>query len=62
MNTLTNADIRLTDDLERRLLQEAIDSQYEWALDRAVKQFFLKIVHFFKAPEGRAYHTISATR
>jgi hypothetical protein len=62
MKTLLNSDIRLTDDLERRLLEEAIAAQQEYALDRAVKQWFLKVVSFFRAPEGRAYHTISAAR
>ena len=58
MKTL-NTDIRLTDSLERQLLQEAIEAQQEYALDRAVKQMFSKIVRLFKAPEGRVHVSVS---
>jgi hypothetical protein len=58
MKTLQNTDIRLTDALERQLLQEAIDSQQEYALDRAIKHLFQKVASFFKAPEGRVSQTV----
>lgn len=58
MKTLQNIDIRLTDDLERKLLQEAIESQQQYALDRAVKHLFHRMVSVFKAPSGRAHQTI----
>ncbi|GAA0235896.1 hypothetical protein GCM10009125_26070 [Castellaniella daejeonensis] len=58
MKTLQNTDIRLTDALERQLLQEAIEAQQEYALDRAIKRMFQKVAGFFKAPEGRVHHTI----
>lgn len=51
MNNLQNIDVRLTDALERELLQEAIDNQQSYAFDRAVGHFFGKIASFFKAPE-----------
>ena len=60
MKTLQNTDIRLTDALERQLIQEAIDAHQEYALDRAVKQMFTKVLSLFKAPEGRVQ--ISAVR
>ena len=58
MKTLNN-DIRLTDALERQLLQQAIEAQQEYALDRAVKHMFQKIAGLFKAPEGRVHTTVS---
>ena len=58
MKTLTNSDIRLTDALERQLLEEAIASQQEYALDRAIKQLFQTIASFFKAPESRVHHSV----
>jgi len=57
MKTLNN-EIRLTDALERQLLQEAIEAQQEYALDRALKQMFKKVVALFKAPEGRVHTTV----
>ena len=60
MKTLQNTDIRLTDALERQLLQDAIEAQQDYALDRAVKQMFKKVVRLFKAPEGRVQ--VSAVR
>lgn len=53
-----NSDIRLTDALERQLLAQAIEAQQTYALDRAVKQFFQKIMSFFKAPKGRVHNTV----
>lgn len=55
-----NTDIRLTDALERQLLQQAIESQQEYALDRALKRLFQKIAGFFKPSHGRANHPVSA--
>ncbi|CAM3811805.1 hypothetical protein [Castellaniella denitrificans] len=60
MKTLQNTDIRLTDALERQLLQEAIEAQQEYALDHAIKHLFRKVAGFFKAPEGRVHHTVRA--
>lgn len=56
-----HSDIRLTDSLERELLAQAIASHQEYALDRAVKQAFTKLVSFFKAPasETRVAHKVS---
>ncbi|MGB6242505.1 MAG: hypothetical protein WBF69_08480 [Castellaniella sp.] len=54
-----NSDIRLTDALERQLLAQAIESQQAYALDRAVKQFFQKIISFFKAPKTSMHHKVS---
>ncbi len=58
MKTLQNTDIRLTDALERQLLEEAINAQQEYALDHAIKQMFQKVASFFKAPEGRVHHSV----
>ncbi len=58
MKTLRNIDIRLTDDLERQLLQEAIESQQQYALDRAIKRLFHKLVSVFKTPAGRTHQSI----
>ncbi|MFC4298329.1 MAG: hypothetical protein WBF84_08885 [Castellaniella sp.] len=58
MKNLQTTDIRLTDALERQLLQEAIEAQHEFALDHAVKHLFQKIAGFFKTPEGRVHHTV----
>lgn len=58
MKTLQNSDIRLTDAMERQLLAEAIESQQEYALDRALKQLFQTVIGFFKAPESRVHHTV----
>ena len=60
MKTLQNIDLRLTDALERQLLQEAIEAQQEYALDRAIKHLFQKVAGFFKTSEGRVSHTVSA--
>ncbi len=60
MKTLQNIDIRLTDALERQLLQEAIEAQQEYALDRAIKRLFQKVAGFFKTSEGRVSDTVSA--
>ena len=51
MKDLQNFDVRLTDALERELLQEAIENEQCYALDRAIGHFFHKIVSFFNAPE-----------
>ncbi|HEX7386603.1 MAG TPA: hypothetical protein VF285_04900 [Castellaniella sp.] len=51
MKDLQNIDVRLTDALERELLQEAIDNQQSYAFDRAISHFFHKVVSFFNAPE-----------
>lgn len=59
MNTMQNLDIRLTDALERQLLQEAIEAQQDYALDRAIKRLFQKVAGFFKAPEGRVNPAVS---
>jgi hypothetical protein len=53
MKTTQNFDGRLTDALERELLQEAIDNQQSYALDRAIVHLFQKAAAFFKAPEIR---------
>ncbi|MFA7437011.1 hypothetical protein [Castellaniella sp.] len=52
MKKMYNSDIRLTDALERQLLQEAIDAYQTYWLDERIKQLFLKVLHFFKAPEA----------
>jgi hypothetical protein len=57
MKNLQNSDIRLTDALERQLLQEAIDNQQRFAFERALEQFFIKISGLFKAPVIGARHT-----
>ncbi len=58
MKTLKNADIRLTDSLERQLLQEAIEAQQEYALDHAIKDLFKKVASLFKTPEGRVSQAV----
>ena len=58
MKTLQNTDIRLTDALERQLLQQAIEAQQEYALDRAIKGLLKKVASFFRTPEGRVHQTV----
>jgi hypothetical protein len=61
MKNLENFDVRLTDALERELLQEAIDNQQSYALDRAIGHLFQKIASFFRAPEIRLMHHTART-
>lgn len=58
MNRFQNPDIRLTDALERELLEEAIRAQHDYAFDRAMKQFFHKIASLFSRPQDRASHSV----
>lgn len=58
MKSRETTDVRMTDDLERKLLQEAIDSQFEYALDRAFVQFFYKLFSVFKMPKGHVRHAV----
>jgi len=54
MKNLQNSfEVRMTDALERELLQEAIENQQSYALDHAIGQLFHKVANFFKAPEVR---------
>jgi len=59
MKTLQNTDIRLTDALERQLLQEAIGPRQEYALERAVTQTRKRLASLFRAPEGRVHVSVS---
>jgi hypothetical protein len=61
MKNLESIDVRLTDALERELLQEAIDNQQSYALDRAIVRAFHKIARLFKAPEVQLMHHTART-
>lgn len=52
MKNLQNIDVRLTDALERELLQEAINDQQSYALDHAIARAFRQFIRFFKAPQA----------
>lgn len=57
MKSNLNANIRMTDDLERRLLAEAIETEYEYPLDAAIKSLFTKVSAFFKSPKVPTHQT-----
>ncbi|CAM5197745.1 putative protein OS=Castellaniella defragrans OX=75697 GN=HNR28_003092 PE=4 SV=1 [Castellaniella defragrans] len=52
-NLQNDFEVRLTDALERELLQDAIENQQCYALDHAISQLFHKVGNFFRAPEVR---------
>lgn len=56
MKNTQYSDIRLTDELERRLLREAISAQHSYSLDIPLKDIILKVIRFFKAPEVEVLH------
>ncbi len=52
---------RLTDSLERELLKQAIEAQYEYPLlDEMVAKLFRKIASFFRGPEVTIHRTHAA--
>lgn len=61
MKNLQNSDVRMTDELERELLQEAIENYQSYALDRAIARAFHKVIALFKAPEVRLTHHTART-
>ncbi|MFA5663532.1 hypothetical protein [Castellaniella sp.] len=51
MKKTYHSDVRLTDALERKLLQDALEAQQRYWLDHEIKQLFLKVLRIFKTPE-----------
>lgn len=52
---------RLTDSLERELLQQAIDAQYQYpTLDKVFSNLFRKVASFFRGPEVTIQRTNTA--
>lgn len=47
-----NSDIRLTDELERQLMQEAIEDQLRFKPGKALKNLFVKLNGSSKKPSG----------
>ncbi|WP_269495284.1 hypothetical protein [Castellaniella sp. S9] len=59
MNTMNHT--RLTDSLERELLQQAIEAQYEYpVLDKMLSNLFRKVATFFRGPEVTIHQTHTA--
>ena len=50
MKSNLNANIRMTDALERELLAKAIQEHYEYPLDASIKKLLSKVATFFKNP------------
>jgi len=53
-----HSDIRLTDELERKLMQEAIEEQARFRPGRAIKNLFVKLANTSKksaAPEAGSH-------
>lgn len=61
MKRLQQTDVRMTDELERELLRDAIENYQSYALDRALARAFHKVVAFFKAPEVHLPHHTART-
>ncbi|TAL75752.1 MAG: hypothetical protein EPN76_13850 [Burkholderiaceae bacterium] len=51
-----SSDIRLTDELERQLMREAIEEQNRFKPGRALKNLFVKLGSTHKAPASSTGH------
>lgn len=59
MNNSQYNQIRLTDSMERQLIQEAILSQNEYALDYALRNLFAKAFSLFKGRNAEVRQDVS---